>query len=50
MRPAIQAIVQDFVARTPVPLIAARFHQTVADVVVDACLRIREPEGQTVSA
>jgi len=45
MRPAIEAIVHDFVALKPVPLIGARFHQTMADVVVDACLRIRQSEG-----
>lgn len=45
MRPAIEAIVHDFVALRPVPLIAARFHQTMADVVVDACLQIRRSDG-----
>jgi len=45
LRPAIAAIVRDFVAGTPVPDIAARFHRTVADVVVEACLRIRQSEG-----
>jgi hydrogenase maturation protein HypF len=45
LRPAVEAIVHDFVALRPVPLIAARFHQTMADVVVDACLRIRQSEG-----
>jgi hydrogenase maturation protein HypF len=45
MRPAIEAIVQNFFARAPIPDIAARFHQTMADVVVDACLRIRQSDG-----
>jgi hydrogenase maturation protein HypF len=45
MRPAIAAIVRDFVARKRVPDIAARFHRTVADVVVEACLRIRQSDG-----
>ena len=45
LRPSIEAIVRDFIARTPVPDISARFHRTMADVVVDACLRIRQSDG-----
>lgn len=45
LRPSIAAIVRDFMARTPVPDIAARFHRTVADMVVDACQRIRQSDG-----
>jgi hydrogenase maturation protein HypF len=45
MRPAIAAIVRDFIAGTPVPDIAACFHRTIADMVVDACQRIRQSDG-----
>ena len=45
VRPTIEGIVRDFIARVPVPDIAARFHHTVADVIVDACLRIRQADG-----
>jgi hydrogenase maturation protein HypF len=42
MRPAIMAIVEDFQARIPVAAISARFHRTMARVVVDSCVRIRQ--------
>jgi hydrogenase maturation protein HypF len=42
LRPAIRAIVGDFLRGTPVPRISANFHRTMAQVVIDACLRIRE--------
>jgi hydrogenase maturation protein HypF len=45
MRPAVEAITRDFLTGTPVPEISARFHQTMARAVVDACLRIRELDG-----
>ena len=45
MRPAIVAIVEDFQARIPVAAISSRFHRTMARVVVDACMRIREADG-----
>ena len=45
MRPAIVALVEDFQARIPVATISARFHYTMARVVADACMRIREAEG-----
>ena len=41
----IEALVRDFLARVPVPEISARFHRTVAQVIVDACLRIRVKDG-----
>ena len=44
MRPAIVALVEDFQARIPVATISARFHYTMARVVVDACVRIRESD------
>ena len=42
MRPAIRAVVGDFVRGVAVPRISANFHRTMAKVVVDACVRIRE--------
>jgi hydrogenase maturation protein HypF len=45
LRPAIAAIVHEHGSGTPVPEISARFHRTMAAVVRDACLRIRELEG-----
>src|ERR1700693_5564777 len=44
MRPAIEAIVHDVVACQPVGVIAARFHTTVAAIVVDVCTRLRAAE------
>ena len=37
MRPAIENIVRDVVAGQPVGVIAARFHNTVAAIVVEVC-------------
>ncbi len=45
MVPTIEAIVRDFLARMPVPEISARFHRTMAQIIVDSCLRIRDTEG-----
>jgi hydrogenase maturation protein HypF len=45
MLSTIEAIVRDFLARVPVPEISARFHRTMAQVVVDGCLRIRDTDG-----
>jgi hydrogenase maturation protein HypF len=45
MRTAIQAIVKDLLARVPICTIAGRFHRTMAQVVVDACVRIRHSDG-----
>ena len=42
LRPAIRAIVGDFLRGTPVPRISSSFHRTMAQVVMDACLHIRE--------
>jgi hydrogenase maturation protein HypF len=44
MRPAIERIVRDVLAGRPVGFIAAAFHNTVAAVVVEACLRVRAAE------
>ena len=45
LRPSIQAIAKEFSSGAPVPEISARFHRTMARVVRDACLRIRETDG-----
>ena len=44
MRPAIEHIVRDVVAGTPVAVIAATFHNTVAGIVVEVCTRLRATE------
>ena len=38
----IQSVVNDFHARVPTPIIAARFHNGVAKMIHDVCLRLRE--------
>ncbi len=44
LRETIRSITRDFLSGAPVPAISARFHRTMAQVVVDACVRIREAE------
>ena len=41
----IRAAVDDVRAGMPVPVISARFHNAVAEMVRDVCLRIREDRG-----
>jgi hydrogenase maturation protein HypF len=41
MRPAIEAIVHDFVGGAAIGEISARFHLTMAKVIVECCQRIR---------
>ena len=41
MRPAIREIVSDVCRATPVNVISARFHNTLAAVIVETCLRLR---------
>jgi hydrogenase maturation protein HypF len=43
--PVIRAAVDDVRAGVPVPVISARFHNAVAEMVRDVCLRIREDRG-----
>jgi hydrogenase maturation protein HypF len=43
--PMIRAIVADLRANTPTNKIAARFHNTIAQVVLESCTRIRQQEG-----
>ena len=45
MRPAIQAIVQDVLARRTAGHISAAFHNTVAAIVVEVCRRLHSSEG-----
>jgi len=43
-RPAIERIVAELRADTPTPTIAARFHNTVAEAIVEVCRRLRAAE------
>jgi hydrogenase maturation protein HypF len=43
-RPAIERIVGEVRASIPAPVIAARFHNTVAEAVVEVCRRLRAEE------
>jgi hydrogenase maturation protein HypF len=44
-RPVILGVVADLAARRPPPLIAARFHATVAAMIAEMCARIRASTG-----
>jgi len=44
-RPMIVAIMRDVAHSVPVPRIAARFHETIAAVIEDVCVRIRGDEA-----
>ena len=45
LRPAIRRIVHDLNSGVARPVIAARFHNTIAAVIVEACERIRSSES-----
>ncbi len=45
LRETIRSVTQDFLDGTSVSVISARFHHTMAQVVMDACSRIREAAG-----
>ncbi len=47
MRPAVTNLVADLHAKTTHPVIAARFHETIAATVVDICRRIRTSDHLT---
>jgi hydrogenase maturation protein HypF len=47
MRPAIEAIVNEFLGGQPAAAISARFHRTVAHVILCCCERIRAASGLT---
>lgn len=44
MRPAIREIVREVQEQTSAGVIAARFHNTVAEIIAEVCRRIRESE------
>jgi hydrogenase maturation protein HypF len=46
----VRAVVDDLRAATPVPVIAARFHNGLAAAVVEVCVRLRESTGIDVVA
>jgi hydrogenase maturation protein HypF len=43
--PLIRAIVSDIQQRVPVPQIAGRFHRSIAELLMTACLKVRERSG-----
>jgi hydrogenase maturation protein HypF len=45
MRPAIRAIVADVRTGKPAPFVAALFHNTVGEAIVEVCGRLRRAEG-----
>jgi hydrogenase maturation protein HypF len=45
LRPAIEAVVRDVLAVKPLGYISAAFHNTVAAIVVEVCLRLQAREG-----
>ena len=45
MRPAIERLVGDVLAAQPTGWISAAFHNTVASVIVEVCVRLRAAEG-----
>ena len=45
MRPAIESIVRDRIANAGPGVIAARFHNTICDAVIEMCRRIRRVEN-----
>jgi hypothetical protein len=44
LQPLIRALATDTVAGLPMPVMAARFHNTVALMIREACQRLRVPE------
>jgi hydrogenase maturation protein HypF len=44
LRPSIEALVQEFLRRTPPGEISARFHATMANVIAAACERLRSSD------
>jgi hydrogenase maturation protein HypF len=47
LREAIEGITGDRGNGTPLPVISAKFHNTVAEVIVEACARMRRGSGLT---
>jgi hydrogenase maturation protein HypF len=50
LRPMIRGIVADRRRSVPLPLIAARFHQTMAQIIVESCCRARTAGAPDVVA
>ncbi len=48
--PLVRALTEDLLRGTAVPLIAARFHNALADVVLEMCGRLRQQHGLTTVA
>ena len=46
----VRAVTDDLVRGTPVPVIATRFHNALADVVVDVCGRLRDQHALSTVA
>ena len=46
----VRAVTEDLRRGTTVPVLAARFHNALADVVVDVCSRLREQHGLSTVA
>ena len=46
----VRAVTDDLARGTAAPVIAARFHNALADVVVDVCRRLREVQGLSTVA
>jgi len=49
-RPIIDAVLDDMLDRKPASEISARFHRTMAEIVVTTCMRIRESGGLSAVA
>ena len=48
--PLVRAVTEDLLRGVAVPIIAARFHNALADVVVEVCGRLREATGLSTVA
>ena len=46
----VRAVTEDLLRSTAVPVIAARFHNALADVALDVCERLRERDGHSTVA
>jgi hydrogenase maturation protein HypF len=45
LAPMIRGIVEDLSSGTAVSALSARFHNTIADIILDVCLKIRKSHG-----
>jgi hydrogenase maturation protein HypF len=46
----VRAVTEDLAAGTAIPVVAGRFHNALADVVVDVCRRLRDEHGLSTVA